>query len=281
MEQKTDLIEAARPYLLGLPPYIELIPWQDTGIEDPAYLGLAYRNRPAIALRPGLEGEALERVLLHELIHLAEPLLSEDWVRALEPILQTAIRLGLPHRDVPSLAWLSLEDLQARLLPDLLTGQPQEDLDPRFFPGRLAPFWHTMGVIPTHGLEDDPLYVMQELAGGLPFGTTVWVLERLWPKPPMTRREAALAVAWRAALALDEEWQRAEEFLGQDGELFPMGAFKVHPGQLWYIPVPEERRSLVLSLVDAILDEPGEAYEPPEAGLPEEVVAGMLASGRL
>ena len=30
----TDLIEAARPYLPGLPPYIELIPWQDTGIED-------------------------------------------------------------------------------------------------------------------------------------------------------------------------------------------------------------------------------------------------------
>lgn len=273
MEQKTDLIEAARPYLPGLPPYIELIPWQDTGIEDPAYLGLAYRNRPAIALRPGLEGEALERVLLHELIHLAEPLLSEDWVRALEPILHHAIRQGLPPRDLPSLAWLSVEELEERLLP----GLPQNP-DPNLFPGRLGAFWHAIGVIPTEGLAENPLYLLQQVAAGLSYGITGWVLERLWPKPLTTRREAAIALAWRAATALDEEWRRVEELLGRDGELFPM---EVHPGQLWYIPVPEERRSLVLSLVDAILDGPGEAYEPPEAGLPEEVVAGMLASGRL
>lgn len=192
-------------------------------------------------------------------------------------MLQAAIRLGLPPRDVPSLAWVSAEELAEHLLPGLRT----EDVDPEFFPGRLGAFWRTLGVIPTHGLEEDPLYVVQEIAGGLPFGTTVWALKRLWPKPPMTRREAAIAVAWRAALALDEEWRKVEELLGQNGELFPMGTFKVHPGQLWYIPVPEERRSLVLSLVDAILDGPGEAYEPPEAGLPEEVVAGMLATGRL
>lgn len=233
MEQKTDLIEAARPYLPGLPPYIELILWQDTGIEDPAYLGLAYRNRPAIALRPGIEGEALERVLLHELVHLAEPLLSEDWVRALEPILHHAIRQGLPPRDLPSLAWLSVEELEERLLP----GLPQNP-DPDLFPGRLGAFWHALGVIPTEGLghgrspylAEDSLYLLQQVAEGLRYGITGWVLERLWSKLLTTRREAAIALAWRAATALDEEWRKVEELLGQDRELFPMGAFKVHPG---------------------------------------------------
>ena len=136
-----------------------------------------------------------------------------------------------------------------------------------------------MGVIPTHGLEEDPLYVMQEIAGGLPFGTTLWALKRLWPKPPMTRREAATAVAWRAALALDEEWQKVEELLGRDESL--SGSLNVPDSQLWYIPIPQERRCTVLSLIDTILDDRGEAYTPPEAGLPEEVVAGMLAMGKL
>ncbi|WP_234554046.1 hypothetical protein [Thermus caliditerrae] len=134
------LIEAARPYLPGLPPEVEVVPWGKTGLghgrspylEDPRYLGLAFRDRPAIALRPGLEGEALERVVLHELLHLAEPLLSEGWTRALEPVLRYTLKAGLPPRDVPRLAWVSLEEAQARLLQDL---PPIEGEEARFFPG--------------------------------------------------------------------------------------------------------------------------------------------------
>lgn len=273
------LIESARPYLPGLPPTVDLVPWRDTGLEDPAYLGLAFRNRPTFALRPGLEGEALKEVVLHELIHLAEPLLSEAWTRALEPVLHHALRLGLPPRDVPSLAWLSLEELAERLLP----GLPEDALeaDPLWFPGRLGSFYRALGVIPDQEMAEDPLYLFQQIAGGLPYGTTVWALERLWPEPPMTRRRAALEVAWRAATALEEEWARVEALLGRGEEDFPPQRMTVHPGQLWYVPVPEERRSLVLSLVDAVLDGKGEAYTPPETGLPEEVVAGMLAAGVL
>lgn len=209
MNPHQHTIEKARPYLPGLPPDIRLVPW-DQVPHRPGDLGYAFRTEAAIALHPKLQGEALEAVLLHELLHLAEPRLSEDWVRALEPILQTAIRLGLPPRDVPSLAWVSTEELAERLLPGLRT----EGVDPDFFPGRLGAFWHTLGVIPTKTLEDDPLYVFQQIAGGLPFRTTLWVLERVWTPPPMTRREAALAVAWRAALALGEEWRKVEELLG-------------------------------------------------------------------
>lgn len=269
------LIEQARPYLPGLPPEVEVLPWNRVAPGDDRVLGLAHRSEPAISLRPGLEGEALERVLLHELLHLAEPLLPEDWVLVLEPILHRAIKQGLPPRDVPSLAWVSLEELEARLLP----GLPGEDLDPDFFPGRLGAFWQAMGVIPNAELAESPLYVLQEIAGGLPFGTTVWALERLWPSPPLTRREAALAVAWRAALATEEEWARVEKLLGWDEALFPGRSF--HPSSLWYVPVPEERQQQALSLVDTILEGRGEAYIPPEEGLPEEVVAGMLAVGRL
>lgn len=273
MNPHQHTIEKARPYLPGLPPDIRLVPW-DQVPHRPGDLGYAFRTEAAIALHPKLQGEALEAVLLHELLHLAEPRLSEDWVRALEPILQTAIRLGLPPRDVPSLAWVSTEELAERLLPGLRT----EGVDPDFFPGRLGAFWHTLGVIPTKTLEDDPLYVFQQIAGGLPFRTTLWVLERVWTPPPMTRREAALAVAWRAALALGEEWRKVEELLGRD-ELMPSRLEFADP-QVWYIPIPQERRQTTMSLLDAILDDRGEAYTPPEAGLPEEVVAGMLATGR-
>lgn len=268
-----SLIEKARPYLPGLPPEVEVLPWE--GIEDPRFLGLAHRDRPALRLRPDLKGEDWERVLLHELLHLAEPLLSEAWVRVLEPVLHYALKAGLPPRDVPSLAWLSLEEAQARLLQDL---PPIEGEEARFFPGPLGPFWRALGVIPDPDLAEDPLYLFVQVAGGLPYGLTVWALERLWVSPPLTRREAALRVAWRAALALEEEWKKVEKLLGRGEESLLPETQSVHLGQLWWVPVPEERRSLTLSLVDAVLEGKGEAYHPPEEGLPEEVVAGMLAS---
>lgn len=221
----------------------------------------------------------MERVLLHELLHLAEPLLSEPWVRALEPVLHHALRNGLPPRDVPSLAWLSLEEASSRLLPDL---PEEEETDPLWFPGRLGPFYRALGVVPERELAEDPLYLFQQVSGGLPFGTTAWALERLWPPPAMTRREAALAIAWWAALATEKAWAEVERLLGRDGEMaFTGGPGNLHPAQLWYVPVPEERRKLTLSLVDAVLQGEGEAYEPPEVGLPEEVVAGLIATGRL
>lgn len=279
MKDLRELIEAVRPYLPGLPPEVEVVPWERVrGVEE-HHLGLAFRSRPALSLHPDLEGEALERVLLHELLHLAEPLLSEPWVRALEPVLHHALRNGLPPRDVPSLAWLSLEEASSRLLPDL---PEEEETDPLWFPGRLGPFYRALGVVPERELAEDPLYLFQQVSGGLPFGTTAWALERLWPPPAMTRREAALAIAWWAALATEKAWAEVERLLGRDGEMaFTGGPGNLHPAQLWYVPVPEERRKLTLSLVDAVLQGEGEAYEPPEVGLPEEVVAGLIATGRL
>lgn len=279
MKDLRELIEAVRPYLPGLPPEVEVVPWERVrGVEE-HHLGLAFRSRPALSLHPDLEGEALERVLLHELLHLAEPLLSEPWVRALEPVLHHALRNGLPPRDVPSLAWLSLEEVSSRLLPDL---PEEEETDPLWFPGRLGPFYRALGVVPERELAEDPLYLFQQVSGGLPFGTTAWALERLWPPPAMTRREAALAIAWWAALATEKAWAEVERLLGRDGEMaFTGGPGNLHPAQLWYVPVPEERRKLTLSLVDAVLQGEGEAYEPPEVGLPEEVVAGLIATGRL
>lgn len=270
MEALRELIEAARPYLPGLPPEVELVPWRKTGLEDPRYLGLAFRDRPAVALRPGLEGEALERVILHELLHLAEPLLSEAWTRALEPVLHYALKAGLPPRDVPSLAWVSPEELAG-----CFSGLPEAH---PLFPGKLASLWQALGVMPTPGLEEDPLYIAQQIAGGLPFGTTLWALERLWAEPPLTRRRAALEVAWWAATALEEDWQRLLALLGR-GEEFPESRVQIHPVHLWHIPIAEGRRSLTLSLVEAVLEGPGESYTPPEAGLPEEVVAGLIAQG--
>lgn len=279
MKDLRELIEAVRPYLPGLPPEVEVVPWERVrGVEE-HHLGLAFRSRPALSLHPDLEGEALERVLLHELLHLAEPLLSEPWVRALEPVLHHALRNGLSPRDVPSLAWLSLEEASSRLLPDL---PEEEETDPLWFPGRLGPFYRALGVVPERELAEDPLYLFQQVSGGLPFGTTAWALERLWPPPAMTRREAALAIAWWAALATEKAWAEVERLLGRDGEMaFTGGPGNLHPAQLWYVPVPEERRKLTLSLVDAVLQGEGEAYEPPEVGLPEEVVAGLIATGRL
>lgn len=216
MKDLRELIEAVRPHLPGLPPEVEVVPWERVrGVEE-HHLGLAFRSRPALSLHPDLEGEALERVLLHELLHLAEPLLSEPWVQALEPVLHHALRNGLPPRDVPSLAWLSLEEASSRLLPDL---SEEEETDPLWFPGRLGPFYRALGVVPERELAEDPLYLFQQVSGGLPFGTTAWALERLWPPPAMTRREAALAIAWWAALATEKAWAEVERLLGRDGEM--------------------------------------------------------------
>ena len=274
-----ELIAKARPYLPGLPEEVKLLPWEEVAEEakDERILGLALRERRAIALRPGLEGEAWERVLLHELLHLAEPLLGEGWVLALEPLLHHAVFRGLPPRDLPSLAWASLEELEARLLP----GLPLEGFDPRLFPGRLGPFYHALGVIPERELADNPIYLLTQIAAGLPYGEGVWALERLWPEPPLTRRRAALALARRALEASREEWREVERLLGYSDGFPPQDLLGVDSQPLWHLPIPEERRSLTLLLVDTILEGRGEAYVPPEVAFPEEVVAGLLATGRL
>lgn len=267
-ERLEGLLQRARPYLPGLPEEVRLLPWPEEA--DPRIAGLALEAEGGIALRPGLRPDEEEQVALHELLHLAEPLLPERWVRVLDGILRYALERGLPPRDVPSLAWLSLQEAVERLAPP-------PPSDPGLFPGPLGGFYETIGVLPEQEAAQDPYYLLVQIEGGLPY--TGWALERLWPEPPLTRREAARRIYRFAQEAGEEAWKKVEGLLGLD--LFPEPAL----GRVRGIPkeVPPGRLRGVLRLTEAVLLDPGqgEAYEPPGAGDPEEVVAGLIAEGRL
>ncbi len=131
-----------------------------------------------------------------------------------------------------------------------------------------------MGVIPDPELIAHPLYFLQQVAAGLPH--TAWILERLWPEPPLTKREAARRIRRRLAEAPEEEVKAAERLLGLD--LLDPGwteGFAL-PG---YPPLQGRRAHLAANLVDAVYVEspPGESYTPVEAGSPGERPGG--ASG--
>lgn len=135
-----------------------------------------------------------------------------------------------------------------------------------------------MGVLPDPELVGKPLYFLQQVAGGLPH--TAWVLERLWPEPPLTKREAARRIRRRIAEASEEEVAAMARFLGLGllegsgwGEGFAL------PG---YPPLKGRRGRLAANLVDAVYVEspPGEGYRPVEAGSLESVLAGLLVLGK-
>ncbi|MEN2983391.1 MAG: hypothetical protein ABDH20_13185 [Thermus sp.] len=262
------LVQRARPYLPGLPEEVRLLPWPEE--TDPRIVGLASEAKGGIALRPGLRPDEEEQVALHELLHLAEPLLPERWVQVLDGILRHALEQGLPPRDIPSLAWLSLEEALERL-------NPPPPSDPGFFPGPLGGFYETIGVLPDREAAQDPYYLLVQIEGGLPY--TGWALERLWPEPPLTRQGAVREIFRFAREAEEGAWQKVEELLGLD--LFPEPAYRVRG-----VPedIPQGRLRGVLRLLEAVLPNPegqGEAYEPPKAGEPEEVVAGLITARRL
>lgn len=280
MTELHALAEKARPYLPDLPP-TELLSlhgeevWEGV---DPRVQGFVRNHIPGdfrVAIRPGLPPEERERVILHELIHLAAPDLKEPWVRIMENILVYALERGLPPRDIASLADLSLEEAMARLDP------PREVPEGfRALAGNspYLPLYLALGVLPQAELASVPIYFLEQVAAGLPH--TGWALERLWPEPPLTKREASRRMRRRLAGMGEEEWHRLLTLLHGDGEL--LGDFLTPievPG--WPL-LPPKRGNLYLSLRDALHEysPPGEAYEPPEAGDPWAVVAGLLATGR-
>ncbi len=283
MDEKTlrDLAEKARPYLKDLPPadLLGLHPeevWE--GVEERVQ-GFVRNLSPGdyrVAVRPGLPPDEAERVALHELVHLAAPGLPEPWVRVLEAVLVHALRAGLPPRDLVSLADLSMEEALERVAPPSET--PPEGFYDYGEDARYYPLYAAMGVLPDPELVAKPLYFLQQVAGGLPH--TAWVLERLWPEPPLTKREAARRIRRRVAEASEEEVAAMARFLGLDlleGSGWVEGL--ALPG---FPPLKGRRGHLAANLVDAVYVEspPGEGYRPVEAGSLESVLAGLLVLGK-
>lgn len=275
------LAEKARPYLKDLPPtdLLGLHPEEVWEGVDGRVQGFVRSFSPEdyrVAVRPGLPPDEAERVALHELIHLAAPHLPEPWVRVLEALLVHALKRGLPPRDLVSLADLSMEEALERVAPPPET--PPEGFYDYGEDARYYPLYAAMGVLPDPELVAKPLYFLQQVAGGLPH--TAWVLERLWPEPPLTKREAARRIRRRIAEASEEEVAAMARFLGLDlleGSGWTEG-FAL-PG---YPPLKGRQGHLAANLVDAVYVEspPGEGYRPVGAGSPESVLAGLLVLGK-
>lgn len=283
MDEKTlrALANRARPYLKDLPPadLLGLHPeeaWE--GVEERVQ-GFVRGFSPEdyrVAVRPGLPPDEAERVALHELIHLAAPHLPEPWVRVLEALLVHALKRGLPPRDLVSLADLSMEEALERVAPP--PEAPPEELYDYGEDARYYPLYAAMGVLPDPELVAKPLYFLQQVAGGLPH--TAWVLERLWPEPPLTKREAVRRIRRRIAEASEEEVEAMERLLGLD--LLEGSGWVEDLALPGFPPLKGRRGHLAANLVDAVYVEspPGEGYRPVEAGSPESVLAGLLVLGR-
>lgn len=146
------------------------------------------------------------------------------------------------------------------------------------FGGSLGPLYRAMGVLPDPSLAEDPLYLFQQVAGGLPHGEWGWVVERLWPPPPLTRREALRRLVRFGLEAGEEAFLRIKRLLRPE-EAFPDPPLE--DPLLSRLGVHRARHPVLLTLMEAVRLEEGEAYHPREAGLPEEVVAGMIVEGRV
>ena len=275
------LAEKARPYLKDLPPtdLLELHPEEVWEGVDGRVQGFVRNLSPGdyrVAVRPGLPPDEAERVALHELIHLAAPELPEPWVRVLEEVLVHALRAGLPPRDLVSLADLSMEEALERVAPP--SEAPPEELYDYGEDARYHPLYAAMGVLPDPELIASPLYLLQQVAGGLPH--TAWVLERLWPEPPLTKREAARRIRRWVAEASEEEVAAVARFLGLgllEGSGWEEGL--ALPG---FPPLKGRRAHVAGNLIEAVWVDspPGEGYRPVEAGTIESVLAGLLVLGR-
>ena len=140
------------------------------------------------------------------------------------------------------------------------------------------PLYAAMGVLPDPELVAKPLYFLQQVAGGLPH--SAWVLERLWPEPPLTKREAARRIRERIAEASEEEMAAMERLLGLD--LLEGSGWVEDLALPGFPPLKGRRGHLAANLVDAVYVEspPGEGYRPVEAGSPESVLAGLLVLGK-
>lgn len=283
MDEKTlrDLAEKARPYLKDLPPadLLELYPeevWE--GVEERVQ-GFVRNLSPGdyrVAVRPGLPPDEAGRVALHELIHLAAPGLPEPWVRVLEAVLVHALGAGLPPRDLVSLADLSMEEALERVAPP--PEAPPKELYDYGEDARYYPLYAAMGVLPDPELIARPLYLLQQVAGGLPH--TAWVLERLWPEPPLTKREAARRIRRRVAEASEEELAAMARFLGLD--LLEGSGWEEGLALPGFPPLKGRRAHVAGNLIEAVWVDspPGEGYRPVEAGTIESVLAGLLVLGR-
>lgn len=283
MDEKTlrALAEKARPYLKDLPPtdLLELHPeevWEGVDGRVQGFVRSFSAGDYRVAVRPGLPPDEAGRVALHELIHLAAPGLPEPWVRVLEAVLVHALGAGLPPRDLVSLADLSMEEALERVAPPSET--PPEGFYDYGEDARYYPLYAAMGVLPDPELVAKPLYFLQQVAGGLPH--TAWVLERLWPEPPLTKREAARRIRRRVAEASEEEVAAMARFLGLgllEGSGWEEGL--ALPG---FPPLKGRRAHVAGNLIEAVWVDspPGEGYRPVEAGTIESVLAGLLVLGR-
>ena len=283
MDEKTlrALAEKARPYLKDLPPtdLLELHPeevWEGVDGRVQGFVRSFSAGDYRVAVRPGLPPDEAGRVALHELIHLAAPGLPEPWVRVLEAVLVHALGAGLPPRDLVSLADPSMEEALERVAPPSET--PPEGFYDYGEDARYYPLYAAMGVLPDPELVAKPLYFLQQVAGGLPH--TAWVLERLWPEPPLTKREAARRIRRRVAEASEEEVAAMARFLGLgllEGSGWEEGL--ALPG---FPPLKGRRAHVAGNLIEAVWVDspPGEGYRPVEAGTIESVLAGLLVLGR-
>jgi len=253
------------PYLPDLPPPEEIGVYEEDAWEgmDERILGFARHSERKVAVRSRLEGEALELVIAHELLHLAAPDLPEEWVGVLDRILLHAVREGYPPRDLASLADASMEELLGRA-GELPAGA---DAGLEGYESPYLPLYLSLGVLPDPGMMERPVYLFQQIAGDLL--STDWLLRRLWASPPLTKREAKRRIRRRIASMTEEELGDLEALLGRD--LFPRKPLEL----VGWPPVPPERGGLLLALLDAVEGE-GEAWEPKEEGDPYEVIAGWL-----
>jgi len=267
--QVRELAALLAPYLPDLPPPEEIGVYGEEVWEgmDERVLGFARHQERAVAVRGDLEGEALELVIAHELLHLAAPDLPEGWVGVLDRILLHAVWEGYPARDLASLADVSMEEVLERAGELPVGADASIDIYPE---SRYLPLYLSIGVLPDPELMERPIYLFQQIAGA-PF-LTDWLLRRLWASPPLTKREARRRIRRRIASMTEEEFRALESLLGRD--LFPREPLEL----VGWPPVPPERGGLLLALLDAVGGE-GEAWEPPEEGNPHEVAAGWVATG--